>query len=573
MKKLYLIVVVSLLTFPLTACYTQQPRLDAHALSQADINAHSRDQLRRGGSITLPFSIWPDNFNPHHINGNTGYLQQMIGALLPSPMTADPHGGLHQWTTYFPRITQTFEHGTQIIRYTINPQAHWSDGSPITWRDFYYMWQALNGHNHAYPVNNTSGYEQIAHVQPEQDERHVKVIMASPYTDWRLLFTHLLSWKNTSTPEAFSNSALRQFPLTAGPFQPQSVDQLSQTVTLERNRQWWGKPALLDTIRFRMVSKASGIEPYLSREFTQLDLGADNGKITMALHSPHTKVIWGLNDTYFHLQFNCAKERITRDKTVRHAISHAINRSFLQQVYSGKVLPGQQALMGNHFHITNRKGYTDNSAGYNFSPQRAQQELEQAGWKLHSNGIRYKNGKPLHLNLIVPNDTSVFIRALHQAIQSDLLRVGIAMSVRTVPVADFFGSYVVVGNFDVTLYRHQPSLSLVDDARRNFYLDYRCVRSSSLYNPHSCNIQGNYGLGGSKQINSLITALPGILDRQQLHLALDHLDTILWDAMYDLPLFQQPIFLAQDARLANYGNNPLGTTEWENVGWLKKTHS
>jgi peptide/nickel transport system substrate-binding protein len=82
----------------------------------------------------------------------------------------------------------------------------------------------------------------------------------------------------------------------------------------------------------------------------------------------------------------------TDDLKVRQALSYGINRSaFVESIYRGL---GEKACAPLTQHML---GDASLCAAYPYNPQKAGQLLDEAGWKMGSNNIRVKDGKPLTL--------------------------------------------------------------------------------------------------------------------------------------------------------------------------------
>ena len=70
----------------------------------------------------------------------------------------------------------------QVVTYKINPQAKWSDGTPITSHDFKYTWDQIV---HGNDIADTTGYANIDSVDDSNPAQAVATFSA-PYGDWRL---------------------------------------------------------------------------------------------------------------------------------------------------------------------------------------------------------------------------------------------------------------------------------------------------------------------------------------------------------------------------------------------------
>ena len=100
----------------------------------SDMNPRDPATLRDGGNLRLPLVSFPDNFNELNIDGNTSDNGAIVTPTLPGAFITQADGTLKLNTDYFTGAELT---GTdpQVVTYTINPKATWSDGTPMTWMD------------------------------------------------------------------------------------------------------------------------------------------------------------------------------------------------------------------------------------------------------------------------------------------------------------------------------------------------------------------------------------------------------------------------------------------------------
>ncbi len=150
-----------------------------------------------------------------------------------------------------------------IIQYVINPKAVWSDGVPVSADDFIYAWQSQRGdgtdvNGQPDQVASTLGYRDVASVTPSNDGKTVTVKFSTPYTDWRLMFDHMVpahiaeqvGWNHGF--DTFNPAV----DLSAGPMKLQSVS-ASGTAVLVRNPHWWGTPSVLDKVTVNVATRSS----------------------------------------------------------------------------------------------------------------------------------------------------------------------------------------------------------------------------------------------------------------------------------------------------------------------------
>lgn len=85
------------------------------------------------------------------------------------------------------------------------------------------------------------------------------------------------------------------------------------------------------------------------------------------------------------------------DKRVRQAVNYAIDKKALVR----DLLQGYGSVVYEPIHPM-MWAYTEDVEHYDYNPERAKALLEEAGWQLGSEGVRYKDGKPLKVELLYP---------------------------------------------------------------------------------------------------------------------------------------------------------------------------
>ena len=126
-------------TLTLTACSSgneETPPAGGSAELGAtnDINPQDVGNLRQGGNLRLALTAFPANFNSLHIDGNIADAAGMLRATMPRAFRIAADGSATLNTDYFTGAEITGS-DPQVVTWTINPKAVWSDGTPITWKD------------------------------------------------------------------------------------------------------------------------------------------------------------------------------------------------------------------------------------------------------------------------------------------------------------------------------------------------------------------------------------------------------------------------------------------------------
>ena len=168
--------------------------------SSTSINAQPISKLKSGGSLLLPISQEPRQFNPFHIAANDFELSRMMSATLPSFFISDSQGKLAINKNYVSTFTQ-IKSSPQTLRIVLNPKAVWSDGKKVGLADFVGQWRALNGKNPSYEILNSQGYANIKSIQAGKGAGEILIVMTKTNPDWRELFTPLsVSYTHLTLP-------------------------------------------------------------------------------------------------------------------------------------------------------------------------------------------------------------------------------------------------------------------------------------------------------------------------------------------------------------------------------------
>jgi len=529
------------------------------SVTATQINKQPRERVKDGGTLTWPLDQIPTNFNLLQTDGSLADNGTVMAALQPTMFLFDAGATPTFDPDYLVSEPQLTTEPKQVVKYVINPKAHWDDGTPITWEDFHSEWEATNGKNDAYQISSSNGYSQIESVARGTDDREVVVTFARPFADWKSLFAPLLPASTTRDPKIFNEGWKDRPLLTAGPFVFESLDPTSQTLTVVRNDKWWGNRAKLDRIVFRSIpDRAAQIDALANGEIDLMDVGPDANIYNRAktIDGVEIRVAGGPN--WRHLDMNGTSANL-EDVKVRQALAMAIDRAALARAMLGPLRIDTTPL-GNHIFMANQAGYQDNSGVLAYNPARAEQLLDEAGWKLEGK-VRSKAGKPLEISIVIPSGITTS-RQESELIQNMLGRIGVTLKIEVVPGPDFFDKYVHVGQFDFTIFSWIGTPFPISSAK-SIYAKPKTNSQGTL------DIQQNYARVGSDEIDSLFDAATAQLDPAKAIEIANRIDTLIWEEVHSLPLYQRPELYACKKGLANVGAFGFAQPVYEDMGWQK----
>jgi ABC-type transport system substrate-binding protein len=285
----------------------------------------------------------------------------------------------------------------------------------------------------------------------EVDSMTVEIVTKKPYG--AMLNTLAHGSALIPSPASVLNKAdFALKPVGCGPYKLDTFAPGQQLVVKANLDYWRGKPTY-DSITYKYVGDATGrvaalqsgqadiIDAVPVEQAEQLKAAAD----VKVMEIPGLQVFGvGLRVTASPLQ----------DKAVRQALNYAVDKkSLVNAVFRGHATVMDSPLAPNTTgHVT--------CGSYDFSVEKANSMLDQAGWGKGGDGVRAKGGTRLSLKLrtpdgMYPNDVRVA-----QVVQDQLKAVGVEVTIDKIDKARFWDSIKVPANkvdFDMVLFGYNPS--------------------------------------------------------------------------------------------------------------------
>ena len=523
---------------------------------QNQMNPQPRDKVQQGGKMTWALNGVIVNFNLSQLDGLTQDAYWVIAPMLPSMFLFDARGTPRYDPDYLSGEPQLTPGPPQVVKYELNPKAVWFDGTPITAADFIAQWKALNGKNPAFHIVSSNGYDHIKSVTQGTNPFEVIVTFATPYADWKSLYTGddpLYPAATNTNPDVFNTGWKNTMLTSAGPFRLASYDATAKTYTLVPNEKWWGNKPKLDQIIFRVIDPDAQPTAMANGEIDLMDVGpsADEYNRVKSLPGVDIRVAGGPN--FSHITFN-GQSAMLKDAQVRQAIAMAIDRAAIAKAELSQ-LPVKPVALGNHIFMENQAGYQDNSAVVAYNPDKARQMLDAAGWTVQGDK-RVKNGQTLALNLVIPGGAATS-RSIAELIQNMLAQVNVSVSINTVPIDNFFDKYITPGQFDLTVFAWMGT-------------PFPVSSSESIYRrPVGDKIQQNYARIGSDELDRVFDDAVQELDPQTAISLANQADTLIWQEVHSVTTYQRPDIWAVKSGLANIGAYGFASIGYEDIGWVE----
>ena len=515
----------------------------------ADINPQDPTTLRQGGTLRLALVGFPANFNNLHIDGNLADIGNMYKTMMPRAFFIKPDGEMTVNSDFFTNVELTST-DPQVVTYTINPKAVWTNGRPVSWEDIAAQVNATSGKDKRFLFATPNGADRVGSVTKGVDDRQAVVTFAKHYSDWKGLFAGngmLFPKEMTGTPEAFNTGFRDAPPPTAGPFAITNIDKVAQRITLGRNPKWWGTPPLLDSISYSVLDDAALI-PALQNNALDAVAVASLPELTQARNTAGIAIRRAPSASWYHFTVNGAPGSTLADPALRTAIFKGIDRQAIVNV-AQRGLVDKPVPLNNHIFLAGQEGYEDNAIA--FDPEAAKRELDALGWR-QAGQFREKDGRRLTIRDIYYDAQST--GQIAQVAQNNLAQIGVDLQLVPAAGGKLFPEYVTPGNFDLVQF------SWVGDA----------FAYSSLTQAYAEGGESNYGKIGSPEVDAKIEQVLSELDASKARTLANELDTMIWQEGHSLPLFQASGNVAVRATLANYGPAGIGDINYTAIGFMKQ---
>lgn len=512
-----------------------------------DTNAQPASAIAEGGTLRLPLSSFPPNWNYNSIDGTLRDTSTVMSTMVQKAFTIGLDGAPALNTDLLVSAEPTST-TPLVIEYKINPAAIWSDGTPITWLDFEANFKSLNGTDPAYLIADSTGYSSMASVTQGATVKDAIVTYATPFADWKSMFAPFYPASQVGTPALFNTAYADAIPVTAGPYKLETLDTSARTISVVPDPNWWGDKPKLERIIFIALDATADIDAYLNKEIDVVSAGSTE-RYGRVVGAPDTVLRAAPSASFAHIDFSSSG--IFADKQLRLAAQKAIDRSSLAAVLVGD-LPYELPLLNNHVFLGTDATYQDNAGDFgSFDSEAAKTILDDAGWT-GDGAVRTKDGQNLTFAITIPASAPSSSQ-MAQVIQSQLAAVGMEMTINEVASDAFFADNITPGAFDMTIFSWGGT-------------GYPAAGASIFRS----GAEGqNYGRISTPELDTMLTDVVADSDPVSAAATWNEIDTAVWAEGHSMPIIQSPLIIASNPTLANYGARPgAADIDWTIVGFM-----
>jgi peptide/nickel transport system substrate-binding protein len=466
------------------------------------------------------------------------------GRILLGAYSIDPTGKyVPSLIAQEPRITTN----PFSLTYTIKSGARWSDGVPVSARDFVFTWQVGSNPKVDIDPAQRDRYERIVDARI-LGPKTVKFVFGKPYEAWKELFqfvlpSHALQGLDMSAVwrDAIDDPRTGT-PISDGPFVFDSWSR-GDRLTLVRNERYWGQKAHLSRLVFRFLPDAASQLAALRSGQVDLVIPLPDQLLLSDLRGgPGLRVATGPTSVWDHIAFNFGPKAnpLLRDPFVRKAIAYSIDRNTLIAEFDEKLLPGLKVLQSAVF-LPFAPAYKPHWQIWQYRPRAAFALLRSHGCRKGPDGIFSCSGRRLSFRFTSTAGNQLreltFLR-----VQAQLREVGIELQRDFEPPPLAFRRLEESGDWDLFLFGWNMFTNPTE-------------ADASIFGCHGkLNYYGYCNARVSKLLSQAVTEL-----RFERRAALmNRADALMAKDVPFLPLFLKPGYAIYNKRIRNVVWNPSG---------------
>ncbi|MGB9679070.1 MAG: ABC transporter substrate-binding protein [Thermoanaerobacteraceae bacterium] len=322
--------------------------------------------------------------------------------------------------SYIPSLAKSWDidKDNKAITFHLRDDVKFSDGTPLTAKDVEFSYYVLADPQYDGPSDLSSakikGFDAYFSGNADKiegikvlDDHTIKIELDE------LLATTLGNLGTSVIPQHYYGKdfskgkldgvkALHQQPLGTGRYTLEKYVP-GQEVRLKANPNYWNGVSKVQTVIFKPTTDETALQLLQTgtTDYEADNISAKKDNVDMLQSLGFVDVSLLPNNGYGYIAFNHKLPQF-KDVRVRQALAYGLNRkAIVDAVYQGaaEVLNVPQSKVSWSF--------PDKSEinPYDFNPDKAKQLLDEAGWKLGSDGYRYKDGKKfvIHFAATSPN--------------------------------------------------------------------------------------------------------------------------------------------------------------------------
>jgi peptide/nickel transport system substrate-binding protein len=256
-----------------------------------------------------------------------------------------------------------------------------------------------------------------------------------------------------------------------------------------------------------------------------------------------------------------SKHPLLSDPAVRQALNLLVDRSAVQeQIY------GRQGRTSANF-LNAPSKFRSQNMKWEFNPDRANQVLEQAGWKRGADGLRAKDGK--RLKFVYQTSTNAPRQKTQQIVKQACAKAGIEIEIKAVVASVFFGSdaanWDTFPHFKADIQMYTTTMVHPDPQRfMNQYLTEEIASKANKWSGRNATRWSN------EEYDRAYKASESEMDPVKRAALFIKMNDLLIQNVVVIPVLWRARVAAVSSKLRNTEQSPWESDFWNHANWYRE---
>lgn len=451
------------------------------------------------------------------------------------------------------------------VTYTIHPKATWGDGTAVTTKDVLFTWE-VGKNPEVGAVHHNFFANQIRSIEAVDDKTFTihfnqRRCNFADIDALRLLPDHLERSIFEQNPKGYSKNTLYQKDpknkgLYLGPYVISEIVP-GEHLVLDQNPYWYGEKPYFKRIAVKIIENSAALEAnFLAGSvdyiFGELGFNLDQALSLQKRQKDKYEFLFKDGLLFESIIVNL-NNPILKDIKVRQALLYAIDREALVR----QLFESYQPVARSNISPLDPDALTKPDLLYQQDIKKANQLLDEAGWKKDSKGMRFNaQNEPLRLTYTTTAGDRTR-ENVQQILQSQWRTVGIDVVIQNQPARVFFGETLPKAQFQLAQY---ANVSAPEE------IPYTTLESNAIPTAENNWSGANYGHYSSPDMDRILEEMNKVCEGEANKKLWHDMQNLYLKDLPGLPLYFRAdpyIFPKWLKNIAPTGHNDLSTLSIE----------
>jgi peptide/nickel transport system substrate-binding protein len=339
---------------------------------------------------------------------------------------------------YKPYMAEKYEISDDGLTFTfyLRKDMQWSDGQPLTARDYEWTYTQVMDPKHEYPYRSQVDFiKSYKALDDYTIQVKIEKIHAPALVNISGFITPLPKhiWEKLSWDDPEKNPEINHPSVVSGPYKLVEWKR-DQFIKFTANDKYWyhGAPNMTEYSIETIPDQDVAFQKMKNNEVDSSGMTPEQLKEARTLDNVNVYEWWPAAAVWTYIGLNMRDGFVTNDLNIRHGLNYAIDKELLtDQIWLG------QAKRLCSIYPPTTWAYSPDVPCYEFSKEKALEAFGKAGYTLKDDKLVNAKGEQLKLRLIYGPNTNPTRQLLAESTQDFLKKVGIEVEVKGMEWASY----------------------------------------------------------------------------------------------------------------------------------------